>query len=528
MALSTRATSSKHFLHASDYPFPQQTPDFPYHHQVLSYLDSYAQQFDLKTSIRFNTRVSAIRKAGWRWRLDLRQSGGVRSSRTFDAVVICAGPHQSPRLDPGRHPLFRRFPGEVMHAGDYKNSSSWIPGERVLVVGAGESAADIVSEAAQSGAHVYWSSRHGQWFADRNIGPFPADHFAAIGIRTLLGRFFLFEHLIRRLIIGPFIDLAWGRGGHGIPEWEPSAPYLHQFVNKSRDAVLEFYRGRVSPRRAPTAILGKRVFFQKGDPAEVDRIVLATGYEPGWEMLGGTSRNLFKLVFDVEDPTLACVGFVRPVLGSIPSLAELQARWLAQVWSGKSVLPAAPRRRTIAHYDREQKSRHLLDSSRLGVLVDQEVYASQLASFVGAEVPWLRLLLTDFQAFRAVLWSPWTAFKYRLSDSSPAERARARRHIVAEMPEWRRPGRGGHPVFLLVWGILGSLAVLASGLALALWTLPPAWVAGGIALIVLGLAWRLRTGRQKPPLPSRKSTVERAATVGKIVDTGTRRAGEKN
>ncbi len=516
VARSTRATSSKHFLHASDFPMPAEVPDFPEHAQVLDYLEQYARRFGLGPHLETGRRVRKVVRRGRRWIVGFETPSGERLQRAFDALCVCAGPHRKPRHDPASHPLYRNFAGEVLEAGRYKCSSGLARGETVLIVGAGESAADIAAECARHGARVYWASRRGQWFADRNIGPYAADHFTATGLRALLGRFGNLEHLIRRFVIAPFIHLAWGRGGHGIPAWHPRAPYLHQFLNKSREGVLEVYRGRVQPRRAPVRIEGRRVWFQGCDePADVSRIILATGYEPGWEFLRNAPRTLYKLVFAVDDPTLAFVGYVRPVLGSIPSLAELQARWVAGVFSGRFPLPGRARRRVEDWVDRRLQRRRMLDSSPGGVLVDQEVYATATAARVGAQVRWLRLLARP-RALLATLASPWTAFKYRLHDPDPDVRRQAVRHIEAEMPD------GGHPVFLLNRGLA---AVTVAGIASvgASLVLLPLWVVAGAAAALAALAGLLVRGAgilpvipdiEPPPRSSRVAPTAETSPVG--------------
>ncbi len=482
VGVNTRATSSKHFLHASDFPMPNSYPDFPEHVQILNYLRSYVDHFGLWPSLRRGVEVERVRKAGPGWAVEARGRDGRLFEESFDAVAICAGPHQAPRVNPASDPIYSRFQGPVLHAGDFKDGGDVRPGESVLVVGSGESAADIVGECAAADARVHWSSRHGQWFADRNIGPFAADHFTAVGARVLLGRFLNLEHLIRRFVIAPFIHLAWGRGGHGVAGWSPDAPYLHQFVNKSRDAIREIHRGRVKARGAVLGIEGRRVDFAGGDSSVVvDRIVLATGYQPDWGFLELPTGGLFKKVFSVTDPSLAFVGYVRPALGSIPSLAELQARWVSAVWSGRVGVPHLWRRRSIAYLDRELESRAMFDSSRLGVLVDQEAYASMVAAQFGAQVRWLRLIF-DPRGLWILLRSPWTAFKYQLHEGRE-RREQAWRHMSREMPPWRWPGYGGHPVFLLTGSLLALAVILLIALAAMVWFLPNWMVAAGLAVM---------------------------------------------
>ncbi|WP_218673908.1 NAD(P)-binding domain-containing protein, partial [Candidatus Entotheonella palauensis] len=490
---NTRVTSSKHFLHASDFPMPEGISDFPHHTQILSYLQSYIDHFGLRERFQLNTRVVHLGKDGAAWRVVTETATGGRQETMFDAVVVSSGPHQTPRLQVSQDPLYGRYQGKLLHAADYKEGVDVEPGETVLVVGTGESAADIVDEYVNAGAKLYWVSRRGQWFADRNIGPYPADHFTSFGVRALAGRFMNMEYLIRRFVIAEFINLAWGRGGHGIAAWVPDAPYLHQFVNKSRDGVLDVYSGKVTPKNAPVGIEGKFVYFNEDEPPiEVDRIVLATGYDAQWPFLDHPPSALFKRVFHPEDLTLAFVGFARPILGSIPSLSELQSRWLAHVWAGQVTVPSRARRAVALLWDRRAHRRSITDSSRLGVLVDHEVYATELASFVKAQVHWLKLLLRHPGALMMVLISPWIAFKYHLNDPDPAKRQAALQNIRRELPEIR------NPVYRLVLYVALFLVLVVVTIALGLWYLPIKVVAILAAAFILVVVCILRLTERAP------------------------------
>jgi dimethylaniline monooxygenase (N-oxide forming) len=287
----TRATSSKHFLHASDFPLPAGLADFPHHSEIMTYLRRYAAHFGLLEHVRLSTSVDRVERVADGWRVATTDDAGRSDEHSFDAVMVCSGPQGIPRLDPETDPLYSRFDGPVEHAENYKHADDTKPGEKLLVVGAGESAADMVAELVEAGAEVHWSTHRGQWFADRNIGPYAADHFTSFGFRALFGRFLMVEYVIRRFIIAGFINLSWGRGGHGVTPWIPRTPYLHQFLNKSRDGILEIYRGKVRPHGTVKGIQAREVTFSdEGEPVEFDRILLCTGYRPHWRFLSKQPR----------------------------------------------------------------------------------------------------------------------------------------------------------------------------------------------------------------------------------------------
>jgi dimethylaniline monooxygenase (N-oxide forming) len=504
VASATRATSSKHFLHASDFPMPESASEFPHHREIARYLQSYVDHFGIRERFRLRTSVQRVWKDGQEWVVEARSDADGDFQERFDRVVVCTGPHQRPNIDPQRDPLYRGFDGPMIHAAEFKDARDIGPGESVLVVGAGESSADIVSECVQRGGRVHWSVRSGQWFADRNMGPYPADHITTQGMRVFAGRFFFFEYLVRRFVARVFVNLAWGRGGHGVEPWTPTAPYLHQFLNKSRDGILEVYKGNAVAHRGVTAVVGARVSFEgEAEAVDCDRIILATGYAAEWPFLSLEEPRLYKRAFALDDPTLAFVGFARPIVGSIPSLSELQARWVASVWSGASALPARAHREIEAATDRRHREYLILDSTG-GALVDQELYATEIATRLGAHVRWWRLLFGWPRAFLVLVASPWAPFKYRLSDPDREGRRRALEDIERELPSTRAP------TYFLAAGV-ATMLVTTLAVAATFFLVADASVAlRGLAGAILAWAFLMRVSE-----PDGKLATSRA---GKLRD----------
>ena len=83
----------------------------------------------------------------WDWRFDVMiQSVGGSTTQQFDAVAVCSGTHQTPRIPHVRGA--ERFMGDVRHSSTYQNAKPF-NGKRVLCVGIGESSADITHEIAR-------------------------------------------------------------------------------------------------------------------------------------------------------------------------------------------------------------------------------------------------------------------------------------------------------------------------------------------------------------------------------------------
>lgn len=62
---TTRIQTSKSLYQFSDFPWPDSvSDDFPKHDQVMDYIRSYADRFDLLRHVRFNTQVVGIEYRG--------------------------------------------------------------------------------------------------------------------------------------------------------------------------------------------------------------------------------------------------------------------------------------------------------------------------------------------------------------------------------------------------------------------------------------------------------------------------------
>jgi putative flavoprotein involved in K+ transport len=119
--------------------FPGDPDRYPARDEVADYLDSYAAA--LGVDIRTGTRVAAVGQDGRDFVVvtadgrRLRAAGIVAASGSFSAPYRPAFPGQE------------SFTGELTHVADYRNPAPYA-GKRVVVVGAGDSAAQVANELA--------------------------------------------------------------------------------------------------------------------------------------------------------------------------------------------------------------------------------------------------------------------------------------------------------------------------------------------------------------------------------------------
>src|SRR5262249_17751635 len=141
-------------------------PEYPSHARVLGYFRDYVAAFGFGAHIAFRKTVERVRqRADALWEVAV---AGETVPRLYRGVVLASGHHDVPRL-----PRYEgTFTGEAIHSRAYR-SPRQVRDKRVLVVGCGNSAADIVSDAVHNQSKVFLSIRRGYWFVPKFVLGFP-------------------------------------------------------------------------------------------------------------------------------------------------------------------------------------------------------------------------------------------------------------------------------------------------------------------------------------------------------------------
>jgi len=256
-------------------PFPAQGNAFPTKQQMADYLESYAQRFRLP--VQNNTRVDRLSHEGGRF-------VATTSGQTFEAdhVVVAMANYQKPRT-PG---FASQLDPDILqlHSHEYRKPTQLQEGG-VLIVGAGNSAADIAIEVVRT--HPTWMSG-----AESGHIPWPIESFIA--------RHFMFP-LVRFL------------GHHVLTVKTPIGRKARpKMLAKSTPLV------RVKPQQLVAAgvqRVPRMVGVRHGRPlladdltVDVRNVIWCTGYDPGFSWI--------KLpVFDAQGHPMHECGVVDRVPG---------------------------------------------------------------------------------------------------------------------------------------------------------------------------------------------------------------------
>ncbi|MEJ2870482.1 NAD(P)/FAD-dependent oxidoreductase [Actinomycetospora sp. OC33-EN08] len=123
---------------------------YPEQPEILAYLNHVADRFDLRSSIRFQTRVESavLDEATGTW--TVRTDGGdeVRA-RYLVTAVGCLSAAQVPAVDG-----LDRFTGDCYHTGSWPHEGVDLTGKRVAVVGTGSSGMQTIPVIAEQAAQL--------------------------------------------------------------------------------------------------------------------------------------------------------------------------------------------------------------------------------------------------------------------------------------------------------------------------------------------------------------------------------------
>lgn len=142
--------------------FPKPDFYFPTKDEAADYLESYARQFSLP--VRFGVKVDGLQRNEAGYHIVAGQS--IFHARN---VIVATGAFRMPYIPRLAQALSKNI--FQMHSVNYRNPSG-IAAKNVLVVGAGNSGAEIALELAKTGKKT--------WLAGRDVGRMPADKLGKI------------------------------------------------------------------------------------------------------------------------------------------------------------------------------------------------------------------------------------------------------------------------------------------------------------------------------------------------------------
>ena len=264
--------TGKHMSALPGMPFPAGTSLFPTRSQFVAYLDAFIERFGIRveTGVHVRRAVPASRRL---WVLQT-SIGDIDAS----AVVMATGIVSWPVVPsfPGQE----EFTGRILHSNEY-NRPDPFAGKRVLVVGCGNSGAEIASELGNANADVTIAIRTGANVVPLTILGVPIQYIA-YGVRKL-------PPPARKALVSMVRRVTLMRQGPPVlpmPPWDP----LDRIPLIGFHLVDAIRAGKVRVKPAIRAFQARGVSFTDGTEGEYDVVILATGYRAALQPIEGLVR----------------------------------------------------------------------------------------------------------------------------------------------------------------------------------------------------------------------------------------------
>jgi cation diffusion facilitator CzcD-associated flavoprotein CzcO len=301
-----------------------------------AYLGHYAEHHQLE--FRFKTTALRIERADGAWAVQTTD-GALQGS----TVIIAAGYDQSPRIPAWPGTEHSDIP--LMHSSSYRNAQRFT-GQKVLVVGGGNSAADIAVDLAHGGASKVWLAvRIPPQIVPRSFFGVPVQ-IVAVATRRMPAA--VGDGIIRFLQRRAFGDLT----GYGLPT--PTEGVSSQFRRSdvvpiiNVELVSAVKHHEVEVVAAVERIEGGEVSLRDGTRLTPDAVITATGYRRALEGLVGHLGVLDSVGRPLATSPAGCpglyfIGYTNPLSGNLRELG-IDARRIAAAVAAS--MPQAVARRT--------------------------------------------------------------------------------------------------------------------------------------------------------------------------------------
>lgn len=393
-------TVSNYFMSFSSFPPRDEKRRYWTATEYFNYLKDFAGEFGLLDHIRFNSTVLGIDPFDEEtWRITYEKNG-VILDEYVDAVAICSGRFRQPNI-----PKFQgleRFKGQIHHSFNYKSAQEF-GGKSVVCIGAGESGSDIVHQIAkvsQSAHLVINRPKHiipRMSFGDTNDAfTTRASHYSHMVAQSHL------EATLKKRIFNKRILKA--KELHAFAMWKYLEKYsFHgEFSNKNDIFFQDIEHGRLKLHLfGVDHIYEDGVVLKDGTRLPCSDIMLSTGYRTQFDIIhhpaaqeaGANIRNnLFHMVHPDLRESLVWIGYVRPDVGGVPTIAELQARYFAKLLAKKLYLPR--REKLVEEIERLKSVEEFYFSLEPNHAENVKYYhiTSHIAEKLGVKARWYQLL----------------------------------------------------------------------------------------------------------------------------------------
>ena len=329
-----------------DFPFPKGVSFFPKQSEVLQHFDNYVETFQLKPLISLNSEVATVaqdREGSWTVTL---KSG---TQRKYDFLVLSTGQFYRPYIPP--IPGLASFSGKVLHSFYVRNAKELFAGKRVVVVGGGKSAYDLLTLAAQHSGTVTGIMREIHWTipASDQIYRREVMNWAICKLSELLNpppyKPKTWLTWVFRQLGNVYWELLAEEVAKDLPDSLKPTSDIRVRKNRGTDIRDMELIGRV--QKGEVAIVQGAIEEVTAEGIRVsnlfipaDILVLSTGFQPTTFGLAGKDEAfwLYQGIIDPKIRNFAVIGYGNVACTVLK--VNLQAAWLCDLLRGSVSLPS--------------------------------------------------------------------------------------------------------------------------------------------------------------------------------------------
>lgn len=304
-------------------PIPREYGAWVARDDVLRYLSDYAADLD----VHLGVTATAVSRSGDAWQVDTDQG-----SISAPVLVVATGYNHTKKLP--ELPGLSSFEGKVVHSSEYRNPAD-LGGHSVLVVGPGNSGAEIAADLAESGADVSLAVRTAPNIVRRAVAGIPSQYLVmSIAMLPLKARDVI-SSFVQKISVGNLTKYGIPQAPRGIVTQQ-----LRDDVTPTIDVGLlaALRKGTVRVVPGVTGFTKDSVLLADGTSVKPDAVVMATGFSRGLEGLVGAlgvlsgAKGRPVINADEQDsryPGLYFIGYSNPLEGNLRQL-NIDAKKIAR------------------------------------------------------------------------------------------------------------------------------------------------------------------------------------------------------
>ncbi|MBZ9717441.1 NAD(P)/FAD-dependent oxidoreductase [Mesorhizobium sp. AD1-1] len=256
-------------------PYPPGTPAFPHRTVVIRHMNDFREENRLP--VQFGVAVEEIAFKGDHWAV--RTSAGLRLARN---VVVATGRDRQPFIPEWKG--MKDFVGRIIHSADFGDAQAYA-GQKVLVVGAGNSGFDALNHLAGIDTAAIWlSARSGPALLPKRIGKIAVHRLSPFMARLPLRVADAVMSTTQRLAFGDLTKFGLPRAPAGGASRLTSD---YTAIAADDGAVSAIKAGKITVVPGIREFTLDGVILADGSLIYPDIVIAATGYRTGLEPMVG-------------------------------------------------------------------------------------------------------------------------------------------------------------------------------------------------------------------------------------------------